>query len=148
MTRDVEALEGKEGSRFGADVGAGETVGVGGGSTDGCVVGDLVPVAAEGPRAGMAVPAGAGVVGGWTARDKFGVVVETAGLPEAQLAEYCLKKGLYTAQIATWRQVCEAGVAAGRNEVGPTLRDERRRVGNSRRSCGARSARWRRPRRC
>ena len=76
---------------------------------------------------GLAVPAGSGVADGWSARDKFGVVVETAGLPEAELAEYCRKKGLFTAQVQAWRQACEAGIAEGRTEVGPALRDERKR---------------------
>jgi hypothetical protein len=45
----------------------------------------------------LSVPevAGSGVAEGWSARDKFGVVIETAGLSEAELAKYCRKKGLY-----------------------------------------------------
>ena len=76
---------------------------------------------------GLAVPAGGGVAEGWSASDKFGVVVETAGMSEAELAEYCRKKGLFTAQVQAWRQACEAGIAEGRTEVGPALRDERKR---------------------
>lgn len=76
---------------------------------------------------GLAVPAGAGVADGWSARDKFGVVVETAGLPEAELAEYCRKKGLFVEQVRAWRQVCEAAIADGSAEGGPALRDARKR---------------------
>ena len=43
--------------------------------------------------------------GSW--RDKFAAVLETAALNEADLAEYCRKRGLYHAQIAAWRSACE-----------------------------------------
>jgi transposase len=76
---------------------------------------------------GLAVPAGSGVAEGWSARDKFGVVVETAGLAEAELAEYCRKKGLFVEEVRTWRQACEAGISAGDMDSGPALRDERKR---------------------
>jgi hypothetical protein len=29
----------------------------------------------------------------WSSKDKFGVVLETSGLNEAELAEYCRRKG-------------------------------------------------------
>lgn len=76
---------------------------------------------------GKAVPAGGGVTENWSARDKFGVVVETVGLAEAELAEYCRKKGLYVEQVRAWRQACESGIAAGNAESGPALRDARKR---------------------
>src|SRR5437867_4086424 len=65
---------------------------------------------------GLAVPAGSGVAENWSARDKFGVVVETLALAEAELAEYCRKKGLYVEQVRAWRQACENGIAAGSTE--------------------------------
>ena len=40
----------------------------------------------------------------WTAETKFAVVLEAAGLSEIDLGEYCRRKGLYSEQIATWRQ--------------------------------------------
>lgn len=43
---------------------------------------------------------------GWSSEDKFAVVLETAALNEAELAEYCRRKGLYAEQIAAWRQAC------------------------------------------
>lgn len=76
---------------------------------------------------GLAVPAGAGVAEGWSARDKLGVVVETAGLSEAELAEYCRKKGLFIEQVRAWREACEAGIAEGGTNAMPALRDERKR---------------------
>ena len=56
--------------------------------------GQLMPNADAGPE-------------GWSSRDKFSAVLETAALNETDLAEYCRKRGLYPAQIATWRLACE-----------------------------------------
>jgi hypothetical protein len=39
---------------------------------------------------------------GWSSRDKFAAVLETAALNEADLGEYCRTRGLYPAQIAAW----------------------------------------------
>jgi transposase-like protein len=44
---------------------------------------------------------------GWSARDKFNAVLETAPLSESELAEYCRKRGLYPEQIERWRRACE-----------------------------------------
>jgi len=33
-------------------------------------------------------------------------VLETATMNEAEIAEYCRKKGLYVDQIAVWKQAC------------------------------------------
>lgn len=56
--------------------------------------GRLLPDAAQGPEA-------------WTARDKFAAVVETAALSEAELGEYCRRRGLYPEQVQAWRAACE-----------------------------------------
>ena len=45
---------------------------------------------------------------GWTARDKFSAVMETAALNESERAEYCRKRGLYPRQITAWRRACES----------------------------------------
>jgi hypothetical protein len=50
--------------------------------------------------------AGADVLG-WTARDKFAAVIETAPMNESERSEYCRKRGLYPEQLAAWRRVCE-----------------------------------------
>ncbi|SFK88772.1 hypothetical protein SAMN04488004_1351, partial [Loktanella salsilacus] len=44
--------------------------------------GQLLPDADAGPE-------------GWSSRDKFAAVLETAALNETDLAEYCRKRGLY-----------------------------------------------------
>ncbi len=41
-----------------------------------------------------------------SSEEKFAVVVETASLNEAELSEYCRRKGLYPQQISTWRNTC------------------------------------------
>ncbi len=43
---------------------------------------------------GLAAPGSGKQTGGWSGDAKFTVVVETAGLNEAQLSEYCRSKGL------------------------------------------------------
>jgi transposase len=37
----------------------------------------------------------------WSSADKFGVVLETARMNEAELAEYCRGKGLFVEQVPT-----------------------------------------------
>jgi len=44
---------------------------------------------------------------GWTSKDKFAAVMETAVMSEAEVAEYCRKRGLYAEQLSLWRQACE-----------------------------------------
>ena len=46
---------------------------------------------------------------------------------EAELAEYCRKKGVFVEQVRAWRQVCESAIAAGVAEAVPGLRDARKR---------------------
>lgn len=44
---------------------------------------------------------------GWTSRDKFAAVMETAVMNQAQVAAYCREKGLYPEQLSQWREACE-----------------------------------------
>ena len=48
-------------------------------------------------------PASGGELSG---EQKFSVVIETASLNEAELSEYCRRKGLYPQQISAWREAC------------------------------------------
>jgi hypothetical protein len=41
---------------------------------------------------------------GWSAADKFTVVLETAGLNATELSAYCRERGLYSEQVERWRQ--------------------------------------------
>lgn len=56
---------------------------------------------------GLLLPDSDSAPEGWSARDKFNAVVESAGMNEAELAEYCRQKGLYSEQLAQWRRACE-----------------------------------------
>ena len=68
---------------------------------------------------------------GWSSRDKFAAVLETAALNEAELAEYCRKRGLYPAQITAWRSACEQANdwdRASTARLGRATKDEKKRV--------------------
>lgn len=56
---------------------------------------------------GRLLPDGDSSPVGWTARDKFAAVLETAALNEADLSAYCRERGLYPEQIQQWREACE-----------------------------------------
>jgi len=56
---------------------------------------------------GVPVPGNGKNAEEWSSKDKFGVVLETAGLNEAELSEYCRRKGLFSEQIAAWRTACQ-----------------------------------------
>ena len=53
---------------------------------------------------GKVVPASEKEPEGWSAADKFTVVLETAGLNATELSAYCRQKGLYPEQVDRWRQ--------------------------------------------
>ena len=48
----------------------------------------------------------------WSSADKFGVVLETARMNEAELAEYCRRKGVFGEQVAAGREACQQANAA------------------------------------
>ena len=56
---------------------------------------------------GVPVPGNGKNAEEWSSKDKFGVVLETAQLNEAELAEYCRRRGLFVEQIAAWREACQ-----------------------------------------
>lgn len=60
---------------------------------------------------GVPVPGDGKNAEDWTSEDKFAVVLETASLNAAELAEYCRRKGLFAEQIAAWREVCSSANA-------------------------------------
>ena len=61
----------------------------------------------EAREKGLLLPDGDSGPEGWSARDKFAAVLETAALNEAELAEYCRQKGIYPEQLLQWRRACE-----------------------------------------
>ena len=56
---------------------------------------------------GMPVPGNGKNAEDWSSKDKFAVVLETASLNQAELAEYCRSKGLFVEQIAAWHEACQ-----------------------------------------
>jgi transposase-like protein len=65
----------------------------------------------------------------WSSEAKFAVVIETAALNEAELGEYCRKRGLYPEQIQSWRRTCEqANRGAGRPQLSETAQADRQRI--------------------
>ena len=53
----------------------------------------------------------------WNGEAKFAAVLQSASLNEAELGEYCRRKGLYKEQIAQWRQDCIDGANSGENKA-------------------------------
>jgi transposase-like protein len=60
----------------------------------------------EARAAGNATPGDGQGSEHWNSEDKFLIVMETYGMNQADLAEYCRKKGLYKEQIEAWRDSC------------------------------------------
>ena len=56
---------------------------------------------------GEVVPASEKEPEGWSAADKFTVVLETAGLNATELSAYCRERGLYPEQVERWRQASQ-----------------------------------------
>jgi transposase len=61
--------------------------------------GDVVPASEKEPE-------------GWSAADKFTVVLETAGLNDTELGAYCRERGLFPEQVSRWRQAATDANAA------------------------------------
>lgn len=78
---------------------------------------------------GTAAPGTDAVPDDWSNQDKFLIVVETASMSEAELAEYARKKGLYVEQIKAWRDACmnaNGGVAKQAAELSKKLKESER----------------------
>ena len=78
---------------------------------------------------GTAAPGTDAVPDDWSTQDKFLIVVETASMSEAELAEYTRKKGLYVEQIKAWRDACmnaNEGVAKQAAELSKKLKESER----------------------
>ena len=64
----------------------------------------------------------------WSGSEKLQVVVETAALNEAELSEYCRRKGLYVDQVKRWREHCEQANAVTGRESDRQARQEIKRL--------------------
>lgn len=75
---------------------------------------------------GYAAPGKDAVPDDWSTQDKFLIVVETASMNEAELAEYARKKGLYVEQIKAWKDACmnaNGGIAKEAAKLNRELKD-------------------------
>ncbi|WP_181870078.1 transposase, partial [Halomonas sp. DQ26W] len=53
---------------------------------------------------------------GWSSRDKFNAVVETASMNVQETAEYCRRRGIYPEQLERWRHDCEQAASLSHDE--------------------------------
>jgi hypothetical protein len=65
---------------------------------------------------GSAVPEDKPLPDNWSAEARFAVVLETAGLSQLELGEYCRRKGLYPEHVSAWRQACITGQQSVQNQ--------------------------------
>jgi len=68
---------------------------------------------------------------GWSSRDKFNAVLETAALSEEELSAYCRRNGLYPEQIRRWGEACAAAndwERASSKELEKARREDRARM--------------------
>ena len=56
---------------------------------------------------GEVVPASEKDPEGWSAADKFMVLLESAGLNATELSAYCRERGLFPEQVDRWRQTAQ-----------------------------------------
>ena len=56
---------------------------------------------------GEVVPSSAKDPEGWSAADKFTLVLETAGLNATELSAYCRERGLFPEQVDRWRKAAQ-----------------------------------------
>ena len=56
---------------------------------------------------GQLMPDSDNTPNGWSSREKFAAVMESAAMNESEKSAYCRERGLYPEQLARWRQACE-----------------------------------------
>lgn len=98
---------------------------------EGIALGTLTRWRDEARRQGQLLPAADRGPDGWSSRDKFAAVLETAALNETDLAEYCRQRGLLPEQIRAWRAACEEAndwERASTARMTQTSREERKRI--------------------
>jgi transposase len=85
---------------------------------------------------------------GWSAADKFTVVLETAGLNASKLSGYCCERGLFPEQVSRWLQAAQDAnlkpvlTMPEQKELDKLRAQDQREIKALRESCSARSKRW------
>lgn len=64
-------------------------------------------------RGAQTIKAGQNRIAKLTSAQRFDIVLETAGMNEAELSKYCRRNGLYPDQIDAWRQTCRSANTPG-----------------------------------
>ena len=83
----------------------------------------------EALKAGVVAPGDGNIPEHWSGAAKFAVVLETAALPQADLAEYCRRKGLFLEQVRAWRTQCETAFdPASAKATAATSKADRKRI--------------------
>lgn len=70
-------------------------------------------------------------VEGWSSRDKFAAVVETAAMSAEEVAAYCRQRGLYPEQLQHWRHDCEQAASLSyeeRRREAAKAKEQRKRI--------------------
>jgi transposase-like protein len=75
--------------------------------------------------AGRAVPGDGQNPEDWSSANKFAVVLETAPLGEAELAEYCRQKGLFVEQVRRWRSEAQRALGQVSNGKAERAQDKK-----------------------
>jgi len=68
---------------------------------------------------------------GWRSEDKLAAVIETASLNEAEIGEYCRRRGIYPEQLAVWRDACKRANdwdRAATTRIARETRDDKKRI--------------------
>jgi len=98
---------------------------------EGISVATLAKWRAEARARGQFLPDANAGPEGWTSRDKHGAVIETASLNEAEIGEYCRRRGVYPEQLAVWRDACERANdwdRAATSRIARETRDDKKRI--------------------
>ncbi|WP_172332772.1 hypothetical protein [Mangrovicoccus sp. HB161399] len=86
---------------------------------------------AEARAKGKLLPEADAHVEGWTSGDKLAAVIEAAALNEAELGDYCRRRGIFPEQIAIWREACEQANDWDRTasaRIARETKDDRKRI--------------------
>ncbi len=75
-------------------------------------------------KEGSVVPADPSNPDNWSGADKLAVIIETASLNEAELSEYCRRKGLFVEQIQRWKEGAISGNEASGSRLTAAERTE------------------------
>jgi transposase-like protein len=98
---------------------------------EGISVATLAKWRAEARAKGQFLPDAKAGSEGWTSQDKLAAVIETAALNEAELGEYCRRRGIYPEQLAVWRDACERAndwERAATSRIARETRDDKKRI--------------------